>query len=67
MTYITRELERKFLKLNDFFKENDHFPAIGEMVICVLDFVFVENIQHLLGRHLGARQEAGAQAGGGDD
>ena len=22
MTYITRELERKFLKLNDFFKEN---------------------------------------------
>ena len=51
MTYITRELERKFLKLNDFFKENDHFPAIGEMVICVLDFVLVENIQHLLGRH----------------
>ena len=51
MTYITRELERKFLKLNDFFKENDHFPTIGEMVICVLDFVLVENIQHLLGRH----------------
>ena len=36
MAYITRELERKFLKLNDFFKENDHFPTIGEMVICVV-------------------------------
>lgn len=44
MTYITRELECKFLELNDFFKENDHFPAIGETVICVLDFVLVENI-----------------------
>ena len=36
MTYITRELERKVLKLNVFFKENDHFPAMGEMVICVV-------------------------------
>ena len=32
-------------------KENDHFPTIGEMVIFVLDFVPVENVQHFLGRH----------------
>ena len=33
----------------------------------VLDDRLVQHRQHLLGRHLGARQEAGAQAGGGDD
>ena len=32
-------------------KENDHFPTIGEMVICVLDFISVEDVQHFLGRH----------------
>ena len=33
----------------------------------VLDDRLVQHRQHLLGRHLGARQKAGAQAGGGDD
>lgn len=32
-------------------KANGHFLMIGEMVICVLDFVSVEDVQHFIGRH----------------
>lgn len=41
-------------------------PLAHDLLDDVLDDRLVKNRQHLLGRHLGAPQEAGAQAGGWD-
>ena len=42
-------------------------PAAHRLLDHVLDGRLVDDRQHLLGLGLGGRQEAGAEAGGGDD
>lgn len=47
-TIATHRIEQTRLALAASGKENDHFPAIREMVIFGLDFVPVEAVQRLV-------------------